>query len=131
MKEGIGNGRRRGLCRDTNFMPWCCLHLSIGKHSQQPVSGLGALRQVQCLFDQCVLQTVSDEIFVPAHPGSRHSVLSPAFLSRSAMPAVPPPTDSFAALALAASSAAVCFLGLAFPPMVCELCAHERAVLGV
>ena len=58
---------------------------------------------------------MSEVSFVPAQPGSRHSVVNFAFLSRSAIPALPPPTDSFAALAFAANSAAVCFFGFALP----------------
>ena len=125
------NSKRRGVVE--HRMQRSCVHFASGKHSQHPVSGLGARRHVQCLFDQCVLQTVSEASFVPAHPGSRHSVLRFAFLSRSAMPAVPPPTDSVAALALAASSAAVCFFGFAFPPMcsVWGCCIRDVVVWSV
>eukprot|EP00312_Isochrysidales_sp_CCMP1244_P002934 CAMPEP_0196687878 /NCGR_PEP_ID=MMETSP1090-20130531/15681_1 /TAXON_ID=37098 /ORGANISM="Isochrysis sp, Strain CCMP1244" /LENGTH=201 /DNA_ID=CAMNT_0042026725 /DNA_START=335 /DNA_END=937 /DNA_ORIENTATION=- len=90
---------------------------SAGKHSQRPVSGLGARRHVQCFWHQCRWATVSDASLVPPHPTSKHSMVRFAFLSRSAIPAVPPPTEVVAAFAFAASSAAVCFLGFALPPI--------------
>ena len=71
---------------------------------------------------------MSEVSLTPAQPGSRHSVVNLAFLSRSAMPALPPPTDSFAAFAFAANSAAVCFFGFALPVPPRKR-RHEEALL--
>ena len=87
---------------DTNMHSY----FSVGK--QEHMSG--TILQVQCFVLQCVFATVSDASLAPPQPapGLRLDLLR---LSRSWMPAPPPPTDVVAAFAFAASSAAVWLLG--------------------